>query len=164
MRELTREEYATRIQDCRWGETPNWLVRDISQATNLTDKQKLDLLKSNNYMFRTYNYSNEETVHTSLRQGLYNIVDMLNKDSEAIIKGNAVARYQGLLDQRLAYSGKKSIQGIVNDSELGNIEITKYVTYIKLSPLGSKYAKELATKGIELGKKELKRLERLRIA
>jgi len=114
-------------------------------------------------MFSVSNYG-EENVSTTLRQGLYNIVDMLNKDSEAIIKGNTVARYQGLLDQRLAYSGKKSIQGIVNDSELGNIEITKYVTYIKLSPLGSRYAKELAKQGIELGKKELKRLERLRIA
>ena len=43
------------------------------------------------------------------------------------------------------------------------IEIEKKTRYMKLTPLGSKFARELANKGKELANQEIKRLSRLRL-
>lgn len=157
---MNYQDYQQRVQQSRYNYgIGNWLVKQISQDSVLSNKQKVDLLSNASSLF-----SNRYQVRTTIRQGLYNIIDMLNRNSEVILTSEKLASYENLISQGLAYVGTRKVRGYMEDVELGTIEISKTVRYLKLSPLGIESANALAEKGRAIAKKELKRLERLRIA
>jgi hypothetical protein len=158
---MNYQEFRTRIQGIKWyQDTPNWLVREISLSTEITTSQKIQLLEMN----KEIRVSKDDVVsNTNLRQSLYNIIDMLNRGSEVVATQRKLADYKNLVRDRIVYIDVKTIIGIVNDPELGEIEIEKKTRYMKLTPLGSKFARELANKGKELANQEIKRLSRLRL-
>ena len=155
------QELKERIGAIKWyQDTPNWLVRAISTHQDLSNREKIELLSINN----EFRVNKDDVVsNTPLRQSLYNIIDMLNRDSEVVATQRKLADFKNLVRDRIVYIDVKTIVGIVNDPELGEIEIEKKTRYMKLSPLGSRFARELANKGKELANQEIKRLSRLRL-
>lgn len=158
---MNYKEFRSRIQGIKWyQDTPNWLVRDISLSTKITRSQKIELLSMNKEIRVN---KNDVVSNTYLRQSLYNIIDMLNRDSEVVATSRKLADYSNLVRDRIVYLDTKTIVGTVNDPELGEIEIEKKTRYMKLTPLGSQFAKELANKGKEVANQEIERLIRLRM-
>ena len=159
---MNYQEAKQRISRYNWNnDVPNWLVKEISLSTEMSNSEKIDVLESSG---GAIHIDRTGLAYTSLRESLYNIIDMLNRDSEVVATERKLADYSNLISQRLVYVDSKKVIGIVNDSELGDIEIAKKLRYIKLSPLGVKNAQGLAKRGRQLATQQLARLERLRIA
>jgi len=148
-----------RMNNLRWGNSPsNWLIREISTSNEMSESEKVEVLEiSGGYI----SVGSNGMAYTNLRESLYNILDMLNRDSEVVATERKLADYSNLIEQRIVYIDTKRVIGIVNDSELGNVEITKSLRYMKLTPIGRKYAKALAMRGTELATQQFARLKRL---
>ncbi len=135
------------------------LLKSISLNENLTNDKKIKILNSASVYWRSRDLSNDYS--GSLRQSLYNVIDMLNKDSEVILTKSALASYKNLVRDNYAYLGRKKVKGLIEDSELGTIEVDRVVNYLRLTPLGILKAKSMKSIGLNLATKEMKRLKRL---
>jgi len=164
LRDLTNEKTSGYGYIRPWEQ--EMLVQAICESNDLEENEKLQLCEKFNARNGIIRYDlRKGTVdYVSLRQSLYNILDMQNRGVDTVVVGKNVSGYKNLIRDAYVYAKLRKVVHTVNDSELGNYETEQRVYYLKLTPLGKKIAKGLADRALTIANKELSRLKQLGIA
>ena len=139
-------------QASRYGRNSNDFIKAVSERGTLTFEQKVNALKG---------YNSATNYNGSIRVSLWELVSMIQKGKDIEMVSALEKSVTPLREDSLIYYDRKVVTATVNDSELGEIEITREIKVIRISALGHKLSAPIIEKVTEYAQTQLSKFQKL---
>ena len=115
----------------------NSFVKAVSERDTMSLEEKVKLLKG---------YGSATEYNGSIRVSLWELVAMIQNGKDVEMTSNLEKSVTPLVKEKLLYTDSKRIVATVQDSELGEIKIDRYIKVIRISALGHKLSQSIIKK------------------